>query len=142
MKKEYGITLISLTVYIISMLIVISIIAVITTYFYRNVNTDTKNIDIATQFTKFNSFFVKEINTENIEIQEIEDNYIVFDNGVQYTFIKENNSIYRNNIRIVSNINEAKFFLLTENNKYSIEVIIKIENETKNEKYTLASSVQ
>ena len=38
MKKQNGVTLISIMIYIISMLIIISIIATLTSYFYKNIN--------------------------------------------------------------------------------------------------------
>ena len=68
MKSEKGITLISLTIYVIAMAIVVGVIAIISTFFYSNME-DTDNIvSPMTEYTKFNSFFSDEINHEGIEV--------------------------------------------------------------------------
>ena len=48
MKTEKGVTLISVTIYVIVMLIVVSIITVLTVYFYRNVDVNSANEGIPT----------------------------------------------------------------------------------------------
>ena len=68
MKLENGITLISLTIYIIGMTIVVSIVAIISSYFYTNTKTLNESIDPMVEYTKFNSFFSDEVNHENIKI--------------------------------------------------------------------------
>lgn len=68
MKSEKGITLISLTIYVIAMAIVVGVIAIISTFFYSNME-DTDNIvSPMAEYTKFNSFFSDEINHEGIEV--------------------------------------------------------------------------
>ena len=44
MKSEKGVTLTSLIVYVIGMVMVISIVSVLTTYFYKNINLINDNI--------------------------------------------------------------------------------------------------
>ena len=114
MKSQKGITLISLTVYIIVMMIVVAIVAVVSGYFYTNINAVSDRANPLTEYTKFNSFFAEEANQknrkilecktkfkENNEAKRVENSYIVFDNGVQYTFIAENRGIYRNKVKSV-----------------------------------------
>ena len=58
----------SLTIYVIAMAIVVGVIAIISTFFYSNME-DTDNIvSPMTEYTKFNSFFSDEINHEGIEV--------------------------------------------------------------------------
>ena len=103
MKSQKGITLISLTIYVIVMAIVVGVIAIVSTFFYTNMNDSTQEIDPITEYTKFNSFFSDEVNHSNLKIIDCGttdngQNYIAFDNGVQYTYISGNKGIYRNKV--------------------------------------------
>ncbi len=115
MKQEKGITITSLAVYVVAMVVVIGIISTISTYFYNNMeelNTDKHSIET---YTKFNMYFTEEINIKqnyaiysNIEDLSLDYNYIIFSKtGNQYTF--ENNSIYKNQIKICDNIADCSF---------------------------------
>lgn len=137
MKNEKGVTLISLTVYIIVMALVIGIVAIISTFFYKNVRNVSQTVDPITEYTKFNSFFTQETNNSDIRILECENDYIVFDNGIQYTFIKENKGIYRNKVKICRGIDDCTFTNKIQNGKNVIEVTIQAENQQKTTKYTL-----
>ena len=106
MKSERGVTLTSLIVYIIAMLLVVGILAVISRYFYRNINNINESIEPHTEYTTFNSYFTDEVNHNGIKVLDCEttedktESYIFFDNGVQYTFIQENEGIYRNKVKM------------------------------------------
>ena len=133
MKSENGVTLISLTVYIIGLTLIIAIVAVISTFFYKSVRNVSQTVDPITEYSKFNTFFTEETNANNIKILECGENYIVFDNGVQYTFIKENKGIYRNKVKICRGIEECKFNNKIENGKNIIKVSLgsgKVNKET------------
>ena len=141
MKSQKGVTLISLTIYIIAFAIVIGIIATISGYFYGNLRDSNVELDPISEFITFNTFFSKEINTKNIESQcgeNGEQKYIVFIKGeslVQYTFTK--NAIFRNNIKICKNIDDCSFSQGVENGKQIINVLFKSGNYTKNQKYII-----
>lgn len=131
MKNEKGITLISLTIYIIAMLIIISIISVISGYFYKNIAYSSQNVDPMVEYTKFNSFFTEEVNILGLEVLEcntqIDNNgnktsYIVFNNNTQYTYISENKGIYKNKAKISRNIDNCEFKLEQNNGKDTITV--------------------
>lgn len=126
MKSQKGITLISLTVYIIVMVIVVAIISVISTYFYTNVDSISNTINPMTEYTKFNSFFSDEVNHSNIKVLECKGNYIVFDNGVQYTFLSENKGIYRNKVKIASDVESCTFEYKIKNGKNVVGVSLQI----------------
>lgn len=141
MKSQKGITLVSLVVYIIGMVTIVGVMAVITTNFYKNVNDVDTNINPLGQYTKFNSYFSNEINQYNIAVleckQEDGQNYIVFDNGVQYTFVEKNKGIYQNKIKICQDVTECTFFTGIQNGKDIVTVNMKIGNKTYNNTYTL-----
>ena len=142
MKSQKGITLISLTVYVIVMAIVVGVIAIISTFFYSNINDTNVDINPITEYTKFNSFFSDEINHTNIKILDCgttEDgqNYIVFYNGVQYTYIPENQGIYRNQVKIAKGISNCTFTRSVQNGKDVVEVVFEAGNRTRETTYTL-----
>lgn len=153
MKSEKGITLISLTIYIIGLAIVIGLVAVMSTYFYKNTKILNTDIDPISEFTKFNSFFTDEINHENIKVlkwglyennyqdngekKTSYDSYILFDNQVQYTFVQANKAIYRNNAKIVRYVNDCTFEHFIQNGKFMVKVFLNINGRERTMTYTL-----
>lgn len=138
MKSQKGITLISLIVYIIAMTIVIAVIAVISTYFYSNTHSLGDVINPLTEYTKFNTFFSDEVNHINIKILDCKENYVVFDNGVQYMYVEKNKGVYRNQVKIARNVEKCRFERAIKNGKDIITVEIKIEKaDTKKIDFTL-----
>ena len=136
MKSEKGISLISLTIYVIVMAIVIGVFAILTTYFYKNTKNVT-DISLLTEYTTFNSYFSDEVNHEGLKIVECKENYIVFNNGVQYSFIAENKGIYRNQVKICNGIDSCTFSEAIENGKPVVKVSFKSGNQDRNNTYTL-----
>ena len=142
MKSEKGITLISLTIYVIAMAIVVGVIAIISTFFYSNME-DTDNIvSPMTEYTKFNSFFSDEVNHEGIEViscgtTDNGQNYIVFSNEVQYTYIPENRAIYRNKVKIAKEIDDCTFTTGTNNGKRVVKVEFEAGGKIRENTYTL-----
>lgn len=142
MKSQKGITLISLTIYVIVMAIVVGVIAIISTFFYSNINDSNQEINPITEYTKFNSFFSDEVNHTNIKILDCGttndgQNYIVFDNGVQYTYIPENQGVYRNQIKISKGVTNCTFTRGVQNGKDIVEVVFEAGNRTRTTTYTL-----
>lgn len=123
------------------MIIVIAVITSLTGYFYNEVNIDTEVQDANKQYTKFNSFFSEQVNKSgNIIIEtntESENPYIIFADKNQYTFIKENKSIYLNNIKIATNIEKCVFNNSIKNGKNVITVNIQSGNFNKTTEYTI-----
>lgn len=146
MCNNKGITTTSLMIYVIAMLIVIGIIATITSFFYTNViNLE----DNAIEIIKFNMYFLQEIKKENNAIAKLalDSNsttpntldYITFKTGNTFTY--KNNSIYYNSNKICGNIKNFSLKVSEiDDKKQLIEVIITIgENTeyTKTTKYVL-----
>ena len=148
MQNEKGVTLISVTIYIIVMLIIVAVITVLTSYFYRNIDINSVSQDLNGQYTKFNSYFTEEVNKRGnklLEIGETENEsgngtqkYIIFSSGNQYTYIPENEGIYMNQVKIAENITGCDFTSnKEENGKTTITVTIQGDNFERKTTYTL-----
>ena len=142
MKSQKGITLISLTIYVIVMAIVVGVIAIVSTFFYTNMNDSTQEIDPITEYTKFNSFFSDEVNHSNLKILDCGttdngQNYKAFDNGVQYTYIPENQCIYRNQVKKAKGVTNCTFTRNIKNGKDIVEVVFEAGSRKRETTYTL-----
>lgn len=137
MKSEKGISLVSLIIYILAMAIITGILTVITNFFYSDILNTQINVDVIVEYTKFNSHFSEEVNKPNIKIVESNSDYIVFDNGVQYTYVQQNKAIYKNEVEICNGVEHCTFSEKIVNGKSVIEVIIMLGKDVKNITYTL-----
>ncbi len=145
-KSEKGVSLSALMIYIIAMLIVMSIISVITSSFYNNINIITNETNSQKEYSRFNMFFTKEVNTEDTKIAKIDElnsSYIIFTNKEekhQYTF--KNNAIYMNKIKICDNVKDCKFQMSNEDsNIKNITILLKIgEDFTKTLNYSCSGN--
>lgn len=132
MKNSRGITLTSLIIYVIGMVIVVSLIATLTSFFYKNVNVDNISKD-TTQYTKFSNLFLKEINKKDnnvVECKTIEEDgqkvsYIIFSDGNQYTYKAKNKSVYKNKIKICKDVEECEFSYIYIDSTYQIKINFK-----------------
>lgn len=132
MKSQNGITLSSLIIYIIVMIIVIGVMASVSTMFYNNVNKlDNRTIEIS-KFNNFNTYFVKEIKLPNNGIDKIENNYILFKSG--NSFLYQNQNIYYNDLMIVDNVKNLVF---TRESESVINLNISFEEYSKQIKYKI-----
>jgi Tfp pilus assembly major pilin PilA len=133
MKGNKGITLTSLIIYVVAMLIVVSLISVLTGYFYQNVEISSESDQAMKQYTQFNSYFSNDIAKSSIKVIETEilgtepkrTSYITFSNKNTYTFSEETKSIYRNDIRIGNNIDLCLFRYELQDGKYVIHIDFK-----------------
>ncbi len=148
MRTQTGVTLISVTIYVIVMVIVVAVITVLTSYFYKNVDITATRQDLNQQYTKFNTYFIEEVNKKGNKIldigetQEDDENaiqkYIVFSSGNQYTYIPQNKGIYINQVKIAENITNCTFTSQEdENGKTIVTVVIQGDNFEKTTTYTL-----
>ena len=137
MKSQKGITLISLTIYVIVMAIVIGVIAIVTGVFFKSLQQSNFYTDPIAEYTAFNSYFSEEVNHSGLKILNCEDNYVAFDNGIVYTFSEENQGIYRNQVKICKDIEECTFSETIKNGKQVVEVRIKVGSQDRTTTYTL-----
>lgn len=151
MKNQKGVTLISLTIYVIALTVIIAILSVISTYFYKNVNETQDDITPLTEFTNFNSYFTTDANTAHVTYLTTgtEDNYsyIALVNEdtlevIKYIYVKQDKVIYRDTgsenkatITVARNVTNCEFEeSIQENNK--TKFIIKLTVGNKNKEYT------
>lgn len=107
MKSQKGVTLVALVIYIIVFTIVISILSVISSFFFSNVNFVKEQANYAPEFNKFNMFFIQDVkNNKNVTVNN---NTIEFADGTRYDFNSDQKAIYRNGKAIAKNIQVAVF---------------------------------
>ncbi len=109
MKSQKGITLTSLVIYIAISTVVISIMAVVSSFFFGNVDKVKEQDKYASEFNKFNMFFINDI--KNNKTANVEANKIVFEDGTVYEYSKPERAIFRNSTRITSNVTALEFNL-------------------------------
>ncbi len=133
MKKQSGITLVSLTIYIIVMTIVLIIMTAIVNRFYQNVDDIEANTEEILQISKFNTYFLKEIKEQGNAIDTITNHYILFKTGNSFSLY--NGNLYYNQIVICKNV---KDFTVIENEKPNVlKIIISFSNFTKAMNYKI-----
>lgn len=131
MKSEKGITLISLIIYVIVMLIVVTTIGTVTSYFYANVKKEYNEEQMQNSESNLNLYLINDLKNKKIRIYDVLSNEIqtdsaslttirlVYDDSsiIQYT-IKED-GIYRDALKIYDK----------ENNEMTFEIVEVVENE-------------
>lgn len=134
LKSEKGITLISLTVYIIVMLIVLGIMQTISSFFYGNLNLIRDSAKYASEFDRFNSYIITDV--KNNTKVSVSSNTIIFEDGTTYIYSEEDEGIYRGQTKVASHIksfNVSKKTITINNvDKDILTVNIIIGNSTKN----------
>lgn len=111
MKKDNGVTMVSLVLYIVVMTIVLGVMSSIITNFYKNTNTLQGNTQDVVEFGKFNTYFLKEVKTNNNKVDHIstDNSYILFTSGNSFSI--SNNALYYNNIKICDKVQSLEFAL-------------------------------
>lgn len=119
-----GITLISLTMYVVGITFVIIAVATLTSFFYNNIVDLRDSTDSLSEFDKFNVAFLKEIKNDEVGIVNIEKTKITFSNGVTFQF--QDNGIYRNYVKICEQIKDCQFSSTTMGENIVIKVYLEI----------------
>ena len=144
MKSNKGITLTSLVIYVIAMVIVVTTVSTITSYFYKNIDNVNTGTDSSMTYTEFNMYFTQEINTKENYPELVSDgaDYIVFSKtGNQYTF--KNSSIYRNQVKICDNIESCTFEMSKTDETQEMNDLVKVDIKTTgNLEYTNTYKIQ
>lgn len=126
MRKERGITLISLNIYIISMCIIIAALSMISNLFYSNTKYLEDNSKNISEYNKFNMYFIEDVKN-NKNTYQVTENIIIFEDGTVYTYKADtDNSIYRNKVKICENVGYCKFSETEETVNNTTKSIIKV----------------
>ena len=126
MKKENGITLVTLIVYLMIVSAILAALTNLSSHIYKNINKlGIENLS-AEEFNKFNVNFVKSVKAnKNATVTNNNQNVTIeFDDGTTYNYINGENSIYKNKIKIAKNINYFTADVQNINNKNVIQVQI------------------
>lgn len=141
LEKDNGITLISLVMYIILTIIVISALTIISSNFRNNIgNMNTETMQ-ETEFDKLNLQMLKETKTDNnvIEKNETDSTKLVFSNENTYTYNENDKAIYLNdNIKIADHIENCLFNVEEINDKQKLTITVNINGNTKVMEYILS----
>ncbi len=124
MKSQKGITLTSLVIYVIIATIVISTIAMVSSFFFSNMQEVKQQDKYAVEFNKFNMFFINDV--KNNKTATVEGQKITFADGTIYEYNASQKAIYRNHTAIAKEIQELSFTLSTytpENTKTTKNLI-------------------
>lgn len=128
LKSEKGVTLMSLTTYISVMLIVIGIVATITTFFYGNFNIVRDVAKYSSEFDKFNSSIISDVKSNKHVNVDNDNKTIIFEDGTTYKYNEKDSGLYRGQIKIATHV---KYFSVSKktiviNNVYKEILTIKI----------------
>lgn len=138
MKKEQGITLTALVIYIIVMIIVLGVISTIINQFYKNNSSIEADTEEILEFNKFNTYFLKEVKAKGNKVDTISDNYILF--GTGNSFSLSSNKIYYNNVEICKGVQSLTIVQGkdgTGEEKDIIYITLTFENFTKSINYKI-----
>lgn len=125
-------------VYILEFFITFCIVVIITSFFYVNLKDRQKQVDINSDFTNLNLYFLKATKTPGVKIEsyglvdeDMQSYFITFENtdGVQNTFIKLKDIIYYNKIKLCENVESFKV-IVDKTGKRSISVEVIIQGKT------------
>ena len=125
MKKDKGVTLVSLVVYIVVMSIVIAVMTAIISNFYKNTTTVQGSIEEIIKFNKFNTYFLKEVKSSDNSIDSISENYILFSSGNSFSI--SNNTIYYNDLQICEGVDSILFEAIENEMVLEKRTIIKVD---------------
>lgn len=126
MKKENGITLVTLIVYLMIVSAILAALTNLSSHIYKNINKlGIENLS-SEEFNKFNVNFVKSVKAnKNATVTNNNQNVTIeFGDGTTYNYINGENSIYKNKIKIAKNINYFTAYVQNINNKNVIHVQI------------------
>lgn len=138
MKKEKGITLVALIMYIIMFSVTITLLAYLSSYIFDNLDNIDSNSISSEEFNKFNVNFVKDVKESkkaNIETNN-QDIVISFESGTNYTYKSLEKAIYKDKEKIAVNIVSFTAKQSVENNKNVIEVSVSTGKDVKNPNYS------
>lgn len=107
MKSEKGVTLTSLVIYIIVATISISSIALLSSFFFSNMNLIKDQEQYAPEFNKFSMFFIEDVKKNKRAV--VTETKVTFEDGTIYEYKPEEQSVYRNDTKITEKIEKFSF---------------------------------
>lgn len=131
-KKEKGITLVSLIMYIVAMTLIVVVIATISRSFYKNISQFGNSDSIELKVEKFNTFFLKQINTASTTVSSCNTTKIVFSDGTNYEY--KNNAIYYGtsdkSLKLCDGVTDLKFEYRSADSTITVYFTTETEGKT------------
>lgn len=126
MKKNNGVTLISLIIYILVFSLIIGLLAGLSSYIYGNLDNINSESYSSEEFNKFNLNFIKDVksNTDANVSSNGDMVKIILENGVNYTYVLNEKAIYRDKTKIAEKINVFSAQKTTINGKTVLKIRI------------------
>ena len=122
MKSQKGITLTALVIYIMVATIVIATMAIVSSFFFSNINLVRDQDKYAIEFNKFNMFFVNDV--KNNKTAQVQTHQITFEDGTIYEYNVEDKCVYRNDIKVAELVQELTF----TSDTYQVENTTTVKN--------------
>lgn len=144
MKSEKGITLTSLVIYVISIAIIMSIVATITVYFNKNIKEIRSNANNSNTITRVNEYMLNDVkNSTSADISQ-DGKTLTFNlkNGNQIKYYIKTKGIYREKVKLCSNIDNTTNFQKEEiynNTKIILQLNLKDVNQQKTLEYVITN---
>ncbi len=137
MRSERGVTLTALIIYMIIATVIITGMAVLSSYFYNNMSLIKTDSTYVVEYNKFNMFFIQDVKTN--QKADVVTDTITFGDGTEYQY--KEGKIYRNNEEIATNIKNAMFsldtYVVKNTTKSVITVRLDIGEKDKSYKKTI-----
>ncbi len=134
MKKEKGITLTALVIYVLIFSIAITTLASLSKYIFNNLGNISSEQISSEEFNKFNTYFIGDVKQSKVATISEDENsnevVIKLGSGAIYTYKKSEKAIYKNKEKIARNIVgfTAKAEVDETSKKNIIDVTIKTGN--------------
>lgn len=142
MKSQKGLTLASVVIYILAMLIILSIVALVLSFYNKNITRMNDSGDLNLELSKFESKMIEETQIAGNKMVKVTEDSIKFNSGNTYIFADER--IYQNKIIVSENIKEFSAKLETDGEKQILRVYMVLrkgkEEVVKNLSYTIKSN--
>lgn len=126
-KKENGVTLVALAIYISMLLTVIALLSTIVNNMYPKMTSVNSESLGSEQFNKFNVYFVKDVKSNESATVTNEANgnvKIAFLDGTNYLYVKSESAIYRGKVKIAKNIKKLTAEPMLVNQKNAVNIMI------------------
>lgn len=129
MKNDDGVTLISLIVYVILMTFIVAAVTLITSSFRTSMDEFEGESESTVAYSKFNMYFVNDIKRNGARIEECYNDevilsYIKDDEIIKIEYKVENNTLYRDKVKICDNVKNVLFTQGIEKNKVTVDLTI------------------
>ena len=124
MKKEQGITLISLVIYIIGMVIVIGITGTLLSFYNNNMVAMNDTSDVNMELSKLEQQMITETKSAGNQITSVTNTTITFSSGNIYSYA--DNRIYQNTVPMVNYVKEFMASLEIDGEKQILRLYVVI----------------